>query len=159
VRDAEGLHPVVFDDQTEVHRAVGAPTYDLAPPAVARRFRTGDELWIAGKPSADGSLHAVHIDVNFVAFAGGIAAAAGPRHVDARLQIRKSLQFEPQITRLQLAPSGRILKLDATGRYVPARLDELNLGQYIGMNGYRAEDGSLVVTTLLLGNGKSPGQA
>lgn len=158
VRDAQGLHPVVIDPSTEIHHALGAPAYDLAPRPVVRGFRENDALWIAGKRETNGSLLAEHVDINFILFTGGLVIGSGRRYVDAQRQVGRSTAFEQKISRAWLSSSVRILKLDAAGRFVPALLAEMNIGQYIGFKGYRADDGSVVADVLLLGNGEPPGQ-
>ncbi|NIW98873.1 MAG: hypothetical protein GWN13_11620 [Phycisphaerae bacterium] len=162
VRDAEGLHPATIDEQIQIQRALGAPVYDLAPqpPAnqdMAKELQIGDALWVVGKPSPDGSLHVTHMDVNWFINQGGIALGSDRNYLETRLQIGVTPEFENNVTRVWLASSIRILKLNTEGLFVPARLEEMNMGQHIGLQGYRArEDGSLIANTLLLGDGKPP---
>jgi len=155
VIDGEGPHEAYMASSVTITRAVGSPSITglfevVSGPDVP--IRVGDVVALSG---VKGRGEVDTVTVNWFIGRGGLIQAVGPDYVDLRQTKRQAeLAFEDTPTRVWVAPQATIEKLDANGRYVPASMNDLSLGQYVFFQGLVANDGSMVVMNL--GIGKAP---
>lgn len=163
LQDAEGVHTITLSPSTTIDKAAGSPTYSRVRNADSSRLRRGDGIFVSGTPQSGGSIAATLIVANLMLGGSAIADVLGAdaqNHpfIDARRQVSMtSPDFDAARTRLWIAPDAEIKKLGPDGHFIPAQVQELNPGQHIAFQALKADDGSIVVITLLLGNGKPPG--
>ena len=166
IRDGEGLHVATTDEHTLIIRAVSSPRHQQQQDHDVSRLRLADALWISGERKSDGNLLARNLTANVQINRGGIAQTVrtvnGDSVVDTKMYdsswMTRGGAWDKYTTPLWIDPSASIQKLNREGVFVPARLTDLNPGQYIGCQTLTADDGSVVVVNLLLGNGNPPGK-